>query len=228
MPLSCCIQANWFCSACKASGQDKLPQRPQDLQGRARAPAHRPPPRPQPASAPPRPPAAQSGPQSGKKQDTSCISPAGLLAAFFFTEELMYTSNSQFMHQSHTAITSRKRRCFWMHYSVKLCPSCFILCPEQMVHGLGLCPLCPIGFVQDTVNALVCGAGRVHMAVPVSGMTPARRERNGNKHKRLFMGGPGGLTVGCLTAKLLPHCQTVNILQLSLAHSPSDTTRASC
>jgi len=47
------------------------------------------------------------------------------------------------------------------------------------------------------------------MAVPVSGMTPARRERNGNKHKRLFMGGPGGLTVCCLTAKLLPHCQTV-------------------
>ena len=33
------------------------------------------------------------------------------------------------------------------------------------------------------------------MAVPVSGMTPARRERNGNKHKRLFLGGPGGLTV---------------------------------
>ncbi|DBA96080.1 TPA: hypothetical protein ACH3X1_001578 [Trebouxia sp. C0004] len=107
-------QANWFCTACKASGQDKLPQRPQDLQGRARAPAHRPPPRPQPASAPPRPPAAQSGPQSGKKQDMSCVSPAG----------------------------------------------------------------------------------RVHMAVPVSGMTPARRERNGNKHKRLFMGGPGGLTHG--------------------------------
>ncbi|KAL0036052.1 hypothetical protein WJX79_000012 [Trebouxia sp. C0005] len=107
-------QANWFCAACKASGQDKLPQRPQDLQGRARAPAHRPPPRPQPASAPSRPSAAQSGPQSGKKQDTSCVSPAG----------------------------------------------------------------------------------RVHMAVPVSGMTPARRERNGNKHKRLFMGGPGGLTHG--------------------------------
>ena len=39
------------------------------------------------------------------------------------------------------------------------------------------------------------------MAVPVSGMTPARRERNGNKHKRLFMGGPGGLTV-CCPAKL--------------------------
>ncbi|KAL0056243.1 hypothetical protein WJX82_009196 [Trebouxia sp. C0006] len=107
-------QANWFCAACKASGQDKLPQRPQDLQGRARAPPHRPPPRPQPASATPRPLAAQSGPQSGKKQDTSCVSPAG----------------------------------------------------------------------------------RVHMAVPVSGMTPARRERNGNKHKRLFMGGPGGLTHG--------------------------------
>lgn len=48
---------------------------------------------------------------------------------------------------------------------------------------------------------LVC-TGRVHMAVPVSGMTPARRERNGNKHKRLFMGGPGGLTVCFL---LLPH-----------------------
>ena len=59
------------------------------------------------------------------------------------------------------------------------------------------------------VNVLVCGAGRVHMAVPVSGMTPARRERNGNKHKRLFMGGPGGLTVCCLTAKLLPNCQIV-------------------
>ncbi len=75
------------------------------------------------------------------------------------------------------------------------------------------------------------------MAVPVSGMTPARRERNGNKHKRLFMGGPGGLTVCCLTAelspcqtvaslptcclnaKLLPYCQPVDISQLSLAHS---------
>ena len=44
--------------------------------------------------------------------------------------------------------------------------------------------------------------GRVHMAVPVSGMTPARRERNGNKHKRLFMGGPGGLTVQPHTAML--------------------------
>lgn len=48
---------------------------------------------------------------------------------------------------------------------------------------------------------LVC-TGRVHMAVPVSGMTPARRERNGNKHKRLFMGGPGGLVVCFL---LLPN-----------------------
>lgn len=43
--------------------------------------------------------------------------------------------------------------------------------------------------------AVLVLTGRVHMAVPVSGMTPARRERNGNKHKRLFMGGPGGLTV---------------------------------
>lgn len=47
------------------------------------------------------------------------------------------------------------------------------------------------------------------MAVPVSGMTPARRERNGNKHKRLFMGGPGGLTVQPRTAMLcLAHYQT--------------------
>ncbi|KAL3153902.1 hypothetical protein ABBQ32_013467 [Trebouxia sp. C0010 RCD-2024] len=96
-------QANWFCAECKASGQDKLPQRPQDLQGRARAPAHRPPPRPQSAAA------AASHPL----------------------------------------------------------PS------------------------QPKANT-----GRVHMAVPVSGMTPARRERNGNKHKRLFMGGPGGLVDG--------------------------------
>ena len=58
------------------------------------------------------------------------------------------------------------------------------------------------------------------MAVPVSGMTPARRERNGNKHKRLFMGGPGGLTVCCLTAKLLP-CQTVDVPYLSVVHSAS-------
>ncbi len=78
-----------------------------------------------------------------------------------------------------------------------------------------------MGFVEVTINTLVCGAGRVHMAVPVSGMTPARRERNGNKHKRLFMGGPGGLTVCylsakllalqncCLTVKMLSHCQLV-------------------
>ena len=52
------------------------------------------------------------------------------------------------------------------------------------------------------------------MAVPVSGMTPARRERNGNKHKRLFMGGPGGLTVCCLTAKLLLNCQIVANCQI--------------
>jgi len=103
MPLSCCIQANWFCAACKASGQDKLPQRPQDLQGRARAPAHRPPARPQLASAPPRPPAAQSGPQSGKKQDTSCVSPAGLLAPLSFTEEpcTISTLNACLTHCHH-------------------------------------------------------------------------------------------------------------------------------
>ncbi len=52
--------------------------------------------------------------------------------------------------------------------------------------------------------------GRVHMAVPVSGMTPARRERNGNKHKRLFMGGPGGLTVHLLA----PH---IAVLQSDLS-----------
>lgn len=36
------------------------------------------------------------------------------------------------------------------------------------------------------------------MAAPVSGTSPAKRERNGHKHKRLFMGGPGALTVGHL------------------------------
>lgn len=41
--------------------------------------------------------------------------------------------------------------------------------------------------------------GRVHMAAPSSrGMTAARRERNSNKHKRLFDGEPGGLKVGAL------------------------------
>lgn len=82
-----------------------------------------------------------------------------------------------------------------MHYSIKL-NTLSILCPEPM--GLAHDHCVPLAFsnVQSIcVNVLVCGAGRVHMAVPVSGMTPARRERNGNKHKRLFMGGPGGLTV---------------------------------
>lgn len=56
------------------------------------------------------------------------------------------------------------------------------------------------------------------MAVPVSGMTPARRERNGNKHKRLFMGGPGGLTV-CLLL-LLNAAQPLCLMQDPSPSSP--------
>lgn len=33
------------------------------------------------------------------------------------------------------------------------------------------------------------------MAAPVNGTSPAKRERTGHKHKRLFMGGPGALKV---------------------------------
>ena len=96
-----------------------------------------------------------------------------------------------------------------MHYSVKLYAS-FQYCALNQT-GLA-CAHCVPWALSNTVNVLVCGAGRVHMAVPVSGMTPARRERNGNKHKRLFMGGPGGLTVCCLTANLLSQCQIVALL----------------
>ncbi len=46
-------------------------------------------------------------------------------------------------------------------------------------------------------------AGRVHMAAPAQrAVSGARRERNSNKHKRLFLPGePGGLTVS-----LTPQC----------------------
>ena len=80
---------------------------------------------------------------------------------------------------------------FWHEMREKLLSSItsVAVCNSPVAHAFLLLPA-----QLSDMAVLVC-TGRVHMAVPVSGMTPARRERNGNKHKRLFMGGPGGLTV---------------------------------
>lgn len=71
-------------------------------------------------------------------------------------------------------------------------------------------------------------AGRVHMAVPVSGMTPARRERNGNKHKRLFLGGPGALTVSTSLNMQLYTCPTPGLLLCNMLSDVAMHVVASC
>ncbi|KAK9810346.1 hypothetical protein WJX72_009121 [[Myrmecia] bisecta] len=70
--------------------------------------------------------------------------------------------------------------------------------PRKLQHG-SAAAVVPKRKLEDgrLDGTCVSPAGRVHMAAPSSrGMTGARRERNSNKHKRLFMGEPGGLRNG--------------------------------
>ena len=62
-------------------------------------------------------------------------------------------------------------------------------------------------------------AGRVHMAAPAQrAVSGARRERNSNKHKRLFLPNePGGLivSVSLAASTLLTHCLAQKCLYFS-------------